>query len=131
MYHLLGLRTYLTTGGSKRRAPGRFARGDKGARSGRRDPHGFRNNAAFHRVAETVHFDDLVRLGSNCQGARKAGKLRIEGKEYVVEDGDVMEFPFQRLTDEFRTPGSLACASRESRSPFRSRFSRAARQKRS
>ena len=44
-------------------------------------------------AAETVHFDDLVSLGSFAK-AREAGKLRIEGKEYVVKDGDVVEFRF-------------------------------------
>ena len=41
----------------------------------------------------TVHFDDLIQLGSFAK-AREAGKLRIEGKDYVVKDGDVMEFRF-------------------------------------
>ena len=40
-------------------------------------------------------------LGSMAKG-REAGKLRIEGKEYVVQDGDVIEFSFQRLTLEGR-----------------------------
>ena len=44
-------------------------------------------------AAEVVHFDDLVTLGSSAK-AREAGKLRIEGKEYVVKDGDVVEFRF-------------------------------------
>ena len=44
-------------------------------------------------AAEVVHFDDLVGLGSMAK-AREAGKLRIEGKEYVVKDGDVVEFRF-------------------------------------
>jgi ribosome-binding ATPase YchF (GTP1/OBG family) len=40
-----------------------------------------------------VHFDELIRLGSFAK-AREAGRLRIEGKEYVVQDGDVVEFRF-------------------------------------
>ncbi len=40
-----------------------------------------------------MHFDDLVSLGSFAR-AREAGRLRIEGKEYVVKDGDVVEFRF-------------------------------------
>jgi ribosome-binding ATPase YchF (GTP1/OBG family) len=40
-----------------------------------------------------VAFADLVGLGSFAK-AREAGKLRIEGKEYVVQDGDVVEFRF-------------------------------------
>ena len=44
-------------------------------------------------AAETIHFDDLVQFGSFAK-SREAGKLRIEGKEYLVKDGDVMEFRF-------------------------------------
>ncbi|MEI7865639.1 MAG: DUF933 domain-containing protein [Chthoniobacterales bacterium] len=44
-------------------------------------------------AAETIAFNDLVTLGSQGK-AREAGKLRIEGKEYVVQDGDVIEFRF-------------------------------------
>ena len=43
--------------------------------------------------AETVAFDDLVEYGSK-PAAKEAGRLRSEGKEYVVQDGDVMEFLF-------------------------------------
>jgi ribosome-binding ATPase YchF (GTP1/OBG family) len=43
--------------------------------------------------AETVHFDDLMSCGSEKQ-ARALGKQRQEGKEYVVKDGDVVEFKF-------------------------------------
>lgn len=43
--------------------------------------------------AETVAFDDYVALGGE-QGAKAAGKLRMEGKDYVVHDGDVMHFRF-------------------------------------
>ena len=43
--------------------------------------------------AETIAFDDYVTLGGEA-GAREAGKLRQEGKEYVTQDGDVMLFRF-------------------------------------
>ncbi|MFA5865127.1 MAG: DUF933 domain-containing protein [Phycisphaerae bacterium] len=43
--------------------------------------------------AETVHYDDLMAIGSEKQ-ARAAGKLRLEGKDYIVKDGDVIEFRF-------------------------------------
>ena len=43
--------------------------------------------------AETIAYDDYVRLNGEA-GAREAGKLRSEGKEYVVRDGDVMHFRF-------------------------------------
>jgi ribosome-binding ATPase len=43
--------------------------------------------------AEVMRWDDLVRLGSEAK-CREAGKLRLEGKEYVVADGDVVHFRF-------------------------------------
>jgi GTP-binding protein YchF len=43
--------------------------------------------------AETIAYDDFVALGGE-QGARQAGKMRLEGKDYVVRDGDVMLFRF-------------------------------------
>ena len=43
--------------------------------------------------AETIAYDDYVRLNGEA-GAREAGKMRLEGKEYVVQDGDVMHFRF-------------------------------------
>jgi ribosome-binding ATPase len=45
--------------------------------------------------AETVAYDDLVTLGSTAE-ARKAGRLRSEGKTYRVRDGDVLEILFSR-----------------------------------
>ena len=43
--------------------------------------------------AETIAYDDYVGLGGE-SGARDAGKLRLEGKDYVVHDGDVLHFRF-------------------------------------
>jgi len=43
--------------------------------------------------AETINYDDYVSLGGET-GAKEAGKMRLEGKEYVVKDGDVMHFRF-------------------------------------
>ena len=43
--------------------------------------------------AEIVSYDDLVATGS-ITAARAAGKARIEGKDYVMQDGDVVEFRF-------------------------------------
>ena len=43
--------------------------------------------------AEVVHYDDLVAAGSMAE-AKAAGKVRIEGKDYVMQDGDVVEFRF-------------------------------------
>ncbi len=88
-YYILGLRTYLTTGEQETRA-WTIKAGDKAPRAA----------AAIHNdfergfiAAEVVHFDDLIELGSRA-AARDAGKLRAEGKEYTVEDGDVIEFRF-------------------------------------
>ncbi len=43
--------------------------------------------------AEVVSFDDLVEVGS-VANAKAAGKARIEGKDYIMQDGDVVEFRF-------------------------------------
>jgi len=43
--------------------------------------------------AEVVHYEDFVRYGSDAK-CREAGKLRLEGKEYVVKDGDIIHFRF-------------------------------------
>jgi ribosome-binding ATPase YchF (GTP1/OBG family) len=43
--------------------------------------------------AETIAYDEYVALGGET-GARDAGKLRLEGKDYIVKDGDVLHFRF-------------------------------------
>ena len=43
--------------------------------------------------AETIAYDDYIALGGE-PGAREAGKFRLEGRDYVVADGDVMHFRF-------------------------------------
>ena len=89
VYHLLGLRTYLTTGEQETRA-WTIRAGDKAPQAAGVIHTDFERGFI---AAETVHFDDLIHLGSFAK-AREAGKLRIEGKEYVVKDGDVVEFRF-------------------------------------
>lgn len=89
VYHLLGLRTYLTTGEKETRAWTIHA-GDKAPAAAGVIHSDFERGFI---AAETVHYDDLVSLGSSAK-AREAGKLRIEGKDYVVKDGDVIEFRF-------------------------------------
>ncbi|CAN5487316.1 redox-regulated ATPase YchF [soil metagenome] len=89
VYHLLGLRTYLTTGEKETRA-WTINEGDKAPAAAGVIHTDFERGFI---AAETVHFDDLVSLGSFAK-AREAGKLRIEGKEYVIRDGDVVEFRF-------------------------------------
>jgi GTP-binding protein YchF len=89
VYHLLGLRTYLTTGEKETRA-WTIRAGDKAPVAAGVIHSDFERGFI---AAETVHFDDLVSLGSFAK-ARESGKLRIEGKDYVVRDGDVVEFRF-------------------------------------
>ena len=89
VYHLLGLRTYLTTGVKETRA-WTITAGDKAPAAAGVIHTDFERGFI---AAEVVHYDDLVALGSK-HAAKEAGKLRIEGKEYVVKDGDVIEFRF-------------------------------------
>ena len=89
VYHLLGLRTYLTTGEKETRA-WTIRAGDKAPAAAGVIHSDFERGFI---AAEIVHFDELVRLGSTGK-ARSEGKLRIEGKEYVMHDGDVVEFRF-------------------------------------
>src|SRR6266480_1395766 len=89
VYHLLGLRTFLTTGEKETRA-WTIHSGDKAPAAAGVIHSDFERGFI---AAETIHYDDLVALGSFAK-AREAGKLRIEGKEYVVRDGDVISFRF-------------------------------------
>lgn len=87
VYDLLGLRTYLTTGVQETRAWTIIA-GDKAPAAAGVIHTDF--EAKFIR-AEIVHYDDYVVAGS-LSAARDSGKLRAEGKDYVVKDGDVINF---------------------------------------
>lgn len=89
VYHLLGLRTYFTTGEQETRA-WTIRAGDKAPAAAGVIHSDFERGFI---AAETIAYEELVALGSFAK-AREAGKLRIEGKEYVVQDGDVMEFRF-------------------------------------
>jgi GTP-binding protein YchF len=89
VYHLLGLRTYLTTGPKETRA-WTIRAGDKALAAAGVIHSDFERGFI---AAQTIAYDDLITLGSEAK-AREAGKLRIEGKDYVVQDGDVMEFRF-------------------------------------
>jgi GTP-binding protein YchF len=86
-YDLLGLRTYLTTGEKETRAWTIHA-GDKAPQAAGVIHSDFEKSFIS---AECVSYDDLVEAGSYAR-ARELGKLRTEGKEYVVQDGDVIEF---------------------------------------
>ncbi|MFN9925811.1 MAG: redox-regulated ATPase YchF [Phenylobacterium sp.] len=88
-YHLLGLQTYFTAGPKEARA-WTIHKGDTAPQAAGVIHTDFEKG--FIR-AETIAFDDYVRLNGEA-GARDAGRLRSEGKEYVVKDGDVMNFRF-------------------------------------
>ena len=88
-YQLLGLITYFTVGPKEARA--------WTVESGTKAP---KAAAVIHTDfekgfirAETIAYDDYVSLAGEA-GAKDAGKMRLEGKEYVVRDGDVMHFRF-------------------------------------
>ncbi|NUT52202.1 MAG: redox-regulated ATPase YchF [Saccharothrix sp.] len=88
-FHTLGLQTYLTAGPKESRAwtipKGATAPQAAGV-----------IHTDFERgfiKAEVVSFDDLVAAGS-MSAAKAAGKVRMEGKDYVMADGDVVEFRF-------------------------------------
>ena len=89
VYRLLGLSTYLTTGEKETRA--------WTIKNGAKAPEAAGViHTDFERgfiAAEVLHYDDYVQYESK-SAARDAGKLRIEGKEYEVKDGDVIEFRF-------------------------------------
>ncbi len=88
-YELLGLQTYFTAGEKEVRAwtipVGATAPQAAGV-----------IHTDFERGfirAEVISYDDFIAFGGE-QGAKEAGKLRLEGKEYVVQDGDVIHFRF-------------------------------------
>jgi ribosome-binding ATPase len=88
-YHLLGLRTYFTAGEKEVRAWTIHA-GDTAPKAAGVIHTDFERGFI---KAETVAYDDLVKCGS-VAAARDKGLYRMEGKEYVVKDGDVMLFKF-------------------------------------
>ena len=88
-YDLLHLKTFFTAGPKETRA-WTFPAGSKAPQAAGEIHTDFERG--FIR-AETIAYNDYVTLGGE-SAAREAGKLRQEGKEYVVQDGDVMHFKF-------------------------------------
>lgn len=88
-FETLGLQTYLTAGPKETRA-WTIGRGWKAPQAAGVIHTDFEKGFI---KAEVISFDDLVETGSIAE-ARSAGKARIEGKEYVMQDGDVVEFRF-------------------------------------
>jgi hypothetical protein len=88
-YELLGLQTYFTAGPKEVRA-WTIHRGDTAPKAAGVIHTDFEKG--FIR-AEVIPYDEYIALKGE-QGAKEAGKMRLEGKEYVVKDGDVMHFRF-------------------------------------
>ena len=88
-YKLLGLQTYFTCGPKEVRA-WTFLKGSKAPQCAGIIHSDFERG--FIR-AETISFDDFIKFSGE-QGCKEAGKVRSEGKDYVVKDGDVLEFLF-------------------------------------
>ena len=88
-YSLLNLETYFTTGPDETRA-WTYTKGTKAPQAAGIIHTDFERG--FIR-AEVIKYDDYVTFGSE-KACREAGKIAIEGKEYVVQDGDIMHFLF-------------------------------------
>ncbi|NQY81675.1 MAG: redox-regulated ATPase YchF [Alphaproteobacteria bacterium] len=88
-YTLLDRHTYFTTGPKETRAWS-IARGDNAVIAAGKIHSDFAHGFI---AAATIAYEDYVSLGGE-QAAAAAGKLRLEGKEYVVQDGDVITFRF-------------------------------------
>ena len=88
-YSLLGLQTFFTAGPKEVRA-WTVAKGASAPQAAGVIHTDFEKG--FIR-AETIAYDDYVRCKGEL-GAKEAGKMRLEGKDYVVRDGDVMHFRF-------------------------------------
>jgi len=88
-YHLLGLQTYFTAGVKEVRA-WTIHQGDTAPQAAGVIHTDFEHG--FIR-AQTIAYEDFITYGGE-HGAKEAGKMRAEGKEYVVKDGDVLNFLF-------------------------------------
>jgi GTP-binding protein YchF len=88
-YHLLGLQTYFTAGADECRA-WTINKGDKAPKAAGVIHSDFERG--FIR-AEVIKYEDFVKYRSE-SAVRAAGKLNTEGKEYIVQDGDIMHFLF-------------------------------------
>ena len=88
-FNTLGLQTYLTAGPKESRA-WTIHKGDTAPKAAGVIHTDFERGFI---KAEVVSFEDLDRLGSMAE-AKAAGKVRMEGKDYVMADGDVVEFRF-------------------------------------
>ena len=88
-YQLLGLQTYFTAGVKEVRAWTTHIGATAPQAAGEIHTD---FEKGFIR-AEVIHFDDFIACNGE-HGAKEAGKMRLEGKDYIVQDGDVMHFRF-------------------------------------
>lgn len=88
-YKLLGLETFFTAGGPETRA-WTFKRGTKAPQAAGIIHSDFERGFI---AAQIMKYEDLDKLGSE-QAVKDAGKLHLEGKDYVMQDGDIVEFRF-------------------------------------
>ncbi len=88
-YHLLNLQTYFTAGPKEVRA-WTFRKGMKAPQTAGIIHTDFEKG--FIR-AEVIKYDDFIAYGSETK-CKEAGKMSVEGKDYVVQDGDMMNFRF-------------------------------------
>ena len=88
-YHMIGLKTYFTAGVKEVRA-WTFEDGFKAPQCAGVIHTDFERGFI---KAEVFHYNDLIQYGSEAK-VKEAGKFRVEGKEYVVQDGDIMHFRF-------------------------------------
>ena len=88
-YHLLKLKTYFTTGPDESRA-WTFKEGTKAPQAAGIIHTDFERG--FIR-AEVIKYENYIKYGSE-HACREAGKIAVEGKEYVVQNGDIMHFRF-------------------------------------
>ena len=88
-YALLGLVTYFTVGPKEARA-WTIVKGTKAPQAAAVIHNDFERGFI---ACETTAYDDFVTYKGE-QGAKEAGKVRVEGKEYVVKDGDILLFRF-------------------------------------
>jgi ribosome-binding ATPase len=88
-YNILGLRTYFTAGEKEVRA-WTYSNGAKAPEAAGVIHTDFERGFI---KAEVYHYDDLLNFGNESK-VKESGKLRIEGKEYIVKDGDIIHFRF-------------------------------------
>ena len=88
-FELLGLQSYFTAGVKEVRA-WTIYKGDTAPQAAGAIHTDFEKGFI---KADTIAYEDFIKYGGEA-GAKEAGKMRMEGKDYIVQDGDVMHFKF-------------------------------------